>query len=91
MIGVNTQTTYVPAKGQLISKANCQAVDSTKNQTNEFAFFDLKSCYVVKSNAFRWFFGESTARRFVYNFKLPLVVNLSGQPRWSTLVVNLLS
>ena len=39
------------AKGQLISKANCQAVDSPKQWTNEFAFFDLKSCYVVKSNA----------------------------------------
>ena len=61
------------AKSQLVSKANCQAVDSTKNQTNEFAFFYLKSCYVVKSNAFRCFFGESTARRFVYDFNLPLV------------------
>ena len=26
---------------------------------NEFAFFDLKSCYLVKSNAFCSFFGES--------------------------------
>ena len=26
-------------KGQLISKANCQAVDSPKKRTNEFAFF----------------------------------------------------
>ena len=39
------------AKGQLISKAKCQAVDSPKERTNEFAFFDLKSCYLVKSNA----------------------------------------
>ena len=46
-------------KGQLISKANCQAVDSPKKRTNEFAFFDLKSCYVVKSNAFRSFFFEN--------------------------------
>ena len=36
-------------KCQLISKAKRQAVDSPKKQTNEFAFFDLKSCYVVKS------------------------------------------
>ena len=43
-------------KGQLISKANCQAVDSPKKRTNEFAFFDLKSCYLVKSNAVRSFF-----------------------------------
>jgi hypothetical protein len=38
-------------KGQLISKANCQ-----KKGTNEFAFIDLKSCYVVNSNAVRSFF-----------------------------------
>ena len=43
-------------KSQLISKANCQAVDSPKKRTKEFAFFDLKSCYVVKSNAVRSFF-----------------------------------
>ena len=43
-------------KGQLISKAKCQAVDSTKKRTNEFAFFDLKSCYVVKSNTICSFF-----------------------------------
>ena len=47
------------SKGQLISKANCQAVDAPKNRTNEFAFFDLKSCYIVKSNAICLFFGES--------------------------------
>ena len=44
------------AKGQLISKAKCQAVDSPKKRTNEFAFFDFKSCYVAKSNAIRLFF-----------------------------------
>ena len=27
------------AKGQLISKANCQVLDSPNKQTNEFAFF----------------------------------------------------
>ena len=46
-------------KGQLISKANCQAVDSPKKRTNEFAFFDFKSCYVVKSNAVRSFLLEN--------------------------------
>ena len=46
-------------KGQLISKANCQAVDFPKKRTNKFAFFDLKSCYVVKSNAVRLFFLEN--------------------------------
>ena len=47
------------AKGQLILKAKCQAVDSPKKRTNEFAFFDLKSCYVVKSNALRSFFWRN--------------------------------
>ena len=42
-------------KGQLISEANCQAVDSPKKRTNEFAFFDLKCCYVVKSNTVFFF------------------------------------
>ena len=46
----------LPYKGQLDSKAECQAVDSPKKQMNEFAFFDLKSCYIVKSNAVRSFF-----------------------------------
>ena len=44
------------SKGQLISKAKYQAVDSPKKRTNELAFFDFKSCYVVKSNAVCSFF-----------------------------------
>ena len=32
-------------KGQLISKAKCQAVDSPKKRTNEFALFDLKTTF----------------------------------------------
>ena len=43
-------------KGQLISKANCQAVDSPKKRNKQICFFDLKSCYVVKSNAICAFF-----------------------------------
>ena len=45
-----------PTKGHLISKANFQAVDSPKKRTDEFLFYDLKSCYVVKSNPVRSFF-----------------------------------
>ena len=30
--------TYLQPKGQLISKANCQAVNSSKKRTNEFVF-----------------------------------------------------
>ena len=56
----------VCVKGQLISKAIFQAVDSPKKRTDEFPFFDLKSCYVVKSNAVRSFFGESTAWKFAF-------------------------
>ena len=54
----------VMSKGQLISKAKFQAIDSPKKQTNEFAFFDLKSCYVVKSNALSSFFWRN------YNLKI---------------------
>ena len=34
-------------KGQLISKADFQALDSPKKRMDEFPFFDLKSCYVL--------------------------------------------
>jgi hypothetical protein len=30
---------HVIIKGQLISKANCQVIDSPKKRTDEFAFF----------------------------------------------------
>ena len=50
-------------KGQFILKANCQAVDSqkqNKKNPNKFAFFDLKSsCYLVKSNPLVRFFLEN--------------------------------
>ena len=52
-----SESSQAQAKGQLISKANCQ--DSPIKRTNEFAVFDLKSCYVVKSNAVRSFFLEN--------------------------------
>ena len=38
-------------KGQIKPKIDWRAVDSPKKRTNEFAFFYMKSCYVVKSNA----------------------------------------
>ena len=47
----NVLPLHFAPKGQLISKANCQAIDSPKKKKNKFAFFDLKICYVVKSNA----------------------------------------
>ena len=33
-------------KGQLISKANCQAEDSTKKRTNEFVFTSMRHVFV---------------------------------------------
>ena len=53
-------------KGQLISKAKFQAVDSPKKRTNEFAFFDFKSCYVVKSNAIHLFFWRIYCLTFCF-------------------------
>ena len=43
-------------KGQLISKANCQAEDSSKKQTNEFVFTSMRRVFVR-------FFEESSARK----------------------------
>ena len=34
------------AKGQLISKANCQAVNSSKKRTNEFIFTSVRRVFV---------------------------------------------
>ena len=33
-------------KGQLISKANCQAVNSSKKRTNEFVFTTIRRVFV---------------------------------------------
>ena len=35
-----------PTKGQLISKANCQAVNSSKTRTNEFVFTTVRHVFV---------------------------------------------
>ena len=34
------------SKGQLISKANCQAVNSSKKRTNEFGFTTMRRVFV---------------------------------------------
>ena len=34
------------SKGQLISKANCQAVNSSKKRTNEFVFNTMRRVFV---------------------------------------------
>ena len=43
-------------KGQLISKANCQAKDSSKKLTNEFVFTSMRRVFVR-------FLEESSARK----------------------------
>ena len=43
-------------KGQLISKANCQAENSSKKRTNEFVFTSMRRVFVC-------FLGESSARK----------------------------
>ena len=37
---------YVSITGQLISKANCQAVNSSKKRTNEFVFTSMRRVFV---------------------------------------------
>ena len=37
---------FVKAKGQLISKANCQAEDSSKKRTNEFIFTSMRHVFI---------------------------------------------
>ena len=43
-------------KGQLISKANCQAEESSKKRTNEFVFTSMRRVFVR-------FLEESSARK----------------------------
>ena len=51
---------FRPPKGQLISKANCQVVNSSKKRTNEFVFTTMRRVFVrfleeieVNKNAFQ--------------------------------------
>ena len=46
-LGTSLLSTQLPfIKGQLISKANCQAVNSSKKRTNEFVFTTMRSVFV---------------------------------------------
>ena len=36
----------IEIKGQLISKANCQALNSSKKRTNEFVFTSMRHVFV---------------------------------------------
>ena len=41
---ISTSTNFT--KGELISKANCQAMDSSKKRTNEFVFTTMQHVFV---------------------------------------------
>ena len=57
MIFTKSQLYFIAsAKGQLISKANCQAEDSSKKRTNEFVFTSMRRVFVR-------FLEESSARK----------------------------
>ena len=47
---------FAKFKGQLISKANCETVNSSKKQTNEFVFTSMRRVFVR-------FLEESSARK----------------------------
>ena len=53
-------------KGHLISKANFQAVDSPKKQTDEFDLFAVRSKKANKTNSSVRFLGESMARQSAF-------------------------
>ena len=44
-LGLFTKYNNFLAKGQLISKANCQAVNSSKKRTNEFVFTTMQRVF----------------------------------------------
>ena len=43
---MKTDLTFDETKGQLISKANCQAEDSSKKRMNEFVFTSMRRVFV---------------------------------------------
>ena len=56
---------YLP-KGQLISKADYQAKDSSKKRTNEFVFTSMRRVFVR-------FFEESSARKKTFRDYLTFI------------------
>ena len=56
-------------KGQLISKTNCQAEDSSKKQTNGFVITSMRRVFVC-------FLGESSARKKRFEIIWPLIVGI---------------
>ena len=66
----------IAAKGQLISKANCQAVNSSKKRTNEFVVTTMRRVFVPfleeiedSKKAFRNYLTFKNLIHFVLHFK----------------------
>ena len=58
-------------KGQLISKANCQAVNSSKKQTNEFIFTSMQRvfvCFLEELEDFKKTFQNYLTFRWLMNY-----------------------
>ena len=53
-------------KGHLISKANCQAVDSPKKQMDEFDLFAVKSKKANKTNSSVHFMEEVSRPKIAF-------------------------
>ena len=63
------------SKGQLISKADCCAIDSSKKQTDEFVLFAFLLFTANKSNWPVRSLGESTASQSAFWLYLTFNVN----------------
>ena len=62
----------ISTKGQLISKANCQVQDSSKNQwMNSFLLSSMRRVFVR-------FLEESSVWQFAFEINWPLVVNIEA-------------
>jgi hypothetical protein len=60
-------------KGQIKPKADWPAIDSPKQQMNEFVLFDFLLFMANKTNSFVLFLGESTARQNCFRFYLTFI------------------
>ena len=65
-------------KGQLISKANCQAINSSKKRTNEFVFTNVRLVIVR-------FLEEIEDAEIPFEINWPLVVRTVSTPEFCLL------
>ena len=70
------------SKGHLISKENCQAVNSSKKRTNEFVFTTMR-CVFVR------FFGRNWRYKKTFEFNWPLPKAEIFGRSWSFLIFSL--